>query len=74
MVELAEVLTQDRDYIAAPEARTYPKLSVKLYGKGVVMDAAVLLTLQILSREEDFTRPVPPTVVGSRCELRLEQR
>lgn len=36
---LAEVLTQDTAYITTPEAREYPKLSVKLYGRGVVLDA-----------------------------------
>ncbi len=38
-VRLGEVLLQDTDYIEAPEARSYPKLSVKLYGKGVTLDA-----------------------------------
>lgn len=38
MATLAEVLTQDTDYIEVPEARLYPKLSVKLYGKGVTLD------------------------------------
>jgi type I restriction enzyme, S subunit len=38
MVPLREVLTQHTGYIGAPESRTYPKLSVKLYGKGVVLD------------------------------------
>lgn len=40
-VRLGEVLTQYREYIDAPEARIYPKLSVKLYGKGVVLDTPV---------------------------------
>ncbi len=39
MAILGELMTQNRDYIDAPEARSYPKLSVKLYGKGVVLDA-----------------------------------
>ena len=39
MVALDEVLEQYREYIDQPEARTYKKLSVKLYGKGVVLDA-----------------------------------
>jgi len=34
---LAEVLTEHREYIDAPDPRLYPKLSVKLYGKGVVL-------------------------------------
>ena len=38
-VRLGEVLTQDQQYILEPEPRSYPKLSVKLYGKGVVLDA-----------------------------------
>lgn len=37
-VALDEVLTLDTDYIDAPESRQYPKLSVRLYGKGVVLD------------------------------------
>jgi type I restriction enzyme, S subunit len=38
IVELGEVLTQYQEYIEAPEHRLYPKLSVRLYGKGVVLD------------------------------------
>ena len=38
-VRLGEVLTHYTDYIKAPEPREYRKLSVKLYGKGVVLDA-----------------------------------
>jgi type I restriction enzyme, S subunit len=38
-VRLGEVLTQYTEYIEAPEPREYRKLSVKLYGKGVVLDA-----------------------------------
>jgi len=38
-VKLGEVLTQFRDYIEAPEPREYKKLSVRLYGRGVVLDA-----------------------------------
>ncbi len=37
-VPLAEVLTQHMEYIDAPEPKVYPKLSVRLYGKGVVLD------------------------------------
>jgi hypothetical protein len=37
-VALGEVLTQYVEYIEAPESRMYPKLSVKLYGRGVVLD------------------------------------
>jgi type I restriction enzyme S subunit len=38
-VKLGEVLTQYTDYIERPEMRIYPKLSVKLYGRGVVLDS-----------------------------------
>ncbi len=41
LVPLGEVLSQDETYIKVPEPKTYPKLSVKLYGKGVVLDAFV---------------------------------
>jgi type I restriction enzyme S subunit len=37
-VHLSDVLVQYQDYIDEPEPITYPKLSVKLYGKGVVLD------------------------------------
>lgn len=37
-VPLGEVLTHFQEYIDAPEPKAYPKLSVKLYGKGVVLD------------------------------------
>ncbi len=39
IVPLGEVLTEYRGYINAPEPRLYRKLSVKLYGKGVTLDA-----------------------------------
>lgn len=38
-VRLGEVLNTFTDYIESPELRAYKKLSVKLYGKGVVLDA-----------------------------------
>ena len=38
LVPLREVLRQHQEYIEAPESRLYPKLSVKLYGKGVYLD------------------------------------
>ncbi len=38
LVPLSQVLTPYQEYIDAPEARIHPKLSVKLYGKGVVLD------------------------------------
>jgi type I restriction enzyme S subunit len=39
MVKLGEVLSQYTEYIDAPEPGEYPKLSVKLYGKGVTLDS-----------------------------------
>ena len=39
MVPLGEVLVQDREYVSTLELREYPKLSVKLYGKGVTLDS-----------------------------------
>lgn len=39
IVKLGEILSQDTQYVQDLEPRTYPKLSVKLYGRGVVMDA-----------------------------------
>ena len=38
LVPLGEFLTQYKEYIEIPESKIYPKLSVKLYGKGVVLD------------------------------------
>jgi type I restriction enzyme S subunit len=38
MVPLGEVLIQYQEYIENPEPKEYPKLSVKLYGNGVVLD------------------------------------
>lgn len=38
IVPLENVLILCKEYIEAPEPRIYPKLSVKLYGKGVVLD------------------------------------
>lgn len=39
-VALGEVLRQDTQYVHALEPRQYPKLSVKLYGRGVVLDSS----------------------------------
>jgi type I restriction enzyme S subunit len=39
LMALGEVLTHFQEYVNAPEARIYSKLSVKLYGKGAVLDA-----------------------------------
>jgi hypothetical protein len=36
-VPLGDVLKQDVHYLSEPEPRLYPKLSVKLYGRGVVL-------------------------------------
>ena len=41
LIPLGEVLTQYKEYIDEPEPKIYPKLSVKLYGKGVVLDEPV---------------------------------
>src|SRR6266498_1775683 len=38
-IQLAEVLKQDTNYVLELEPITYPKLSVRLYGKGVTLDA-----------------------------------
>jgi type I restriction enzyme, S subunit len=38
-VKLGKVLHQYKEYIDAPKPREYKKLSVKLYGKGVVLDS-----------------------------------
>ncbi|MCP4164578.1 MAG: hypothetical protein GY759_01645 [Chloroflexi bacterium] len=37
-VPLGEVLVQDKNYVTQLEPRLYPKLSVKLYGRGAVLD------------------------------------
>jgi len=37
LIPLSEVLVQDKEYTTELEPRLYPKLSVKLYGKGVVL-------------------------------------
>jgi hypothetical protein len=38
-VPLADVLKQDTNYVSELEPIIYPELSVKLYGKGAVLDA-----------------------------------
>ena len=38
VVKLSEVLTHHQEYIDSPELKMYPKLSVRLYGKGVTPD------------------------------------
>ena len=41
LVQLGDVLMHYQEYIEQPELREYSKLSVKLYGKGAVLDAPV---------------------------------
>ena len=41
LVPLSDVLTLFQEYIGSPETCIYPKLSVRLYGRGVVMDTPV---------------------------------
>ncbi len=38
LISLGEILKQDTQYLSEPEPRLYRKLSVKLYGRGVVLD------------------------------------
>jgi len=40
-IHLGEVIHQYKEYVDEPEPRTYKKLSVKLYGRGVVLDEPV---------------------------------
>src|SRR5712691_287443 len=41
MVPLSEVLKLYQEYIDEPDSKAYPKLSVKLYGRGVALDPPV---------------------------------
>lgn len=41
LVELGQVIEQDQQYVTELDSRPYQKLSVKLYGKGVVLDTPV---------------------------------
>jgi type I restriction enzyme S subunit len=52
MVALAEVLSQYKEYINSPESKIYPKLSVKLYGKGVVLDTQTDGTILKMKRHQ----------------------
>ena len=52
MIPLSEVLTPYQKYIEAPEPKEYPKLSVKLYGKGVVLDAPADGTILKMKRHQ----------------------
>lgn len=51
-VRLGELLTHYAEYIEAPEPREYRKLSVKLYGKGVVLDAPADGTMLKMKRHQ----------------------
>src|ERR1700694_5395927 len=51
-VRLSELLTHYQEYIEAVEPRLYRKLSVKLYGKGVVLDAPADGTLLKMRRHQ----------------------
>lgn len=51
-VPLGEVLVQDKEYITELEPRAYKKLSVKLYGKGVVVDGSVEGTSVSMKRHQ----------------------
>src|SRR5205807_1657058 len=41
VVPLSDVLTHYKEYVGSLEPRQYPKLSVRLYGRGVVLDNPV---------------------------------
>jgi type I restriction enzyme, S subunit len=49
---LRDVLVQDREYVTALEPREYPKLSVKLYGKGVTLDSPADATQLKMQRHQ----------------------
>ncbi len=51
-VPLGELLIQYQEYIEAPEPKVYPKLSVKLYGKGVVLDGTADGSLLKMKRHQ----------------------
>ncbi len=51
-VPLGEVLVQDREYVTTLEPREYPKLSVKLYGKGVTLDSRADATQLKMQRHQ----------------------
>jgi hypothetical protein len=51
-VKLGEVLVQNHEYVDIPEPRLYPKLSVRLYGKGVVLDAPADGTVLKMKRHQ----------------------
>lgn len=51
-VELGEVLVQDTAYVTELEPRAYKKLSVRLYGRGVVLDRPVLAATLKMERHQ----------------------
>ena len=51
-VSLGDVLTHYTQYIEAPEPREYRKLSVKLYGKGVMLDTPADGTILKMKRHQ----------------------
>ena len=55
IVELSEVIKQDQSYVTALEPVTYKKLSVKLFGRGVVRDRPVD-GASILMKKHQFAR------------------
>ena len=55
LVPLADILALDTSHIEQPEGKTYPKLSVRLYGKGVVIDAPADGSLLKMKRHQVAT-------------------
>ena len=55
IIELSEVIKQDQSYVTALEPVTYKKLSVKLFGRGVVPDKPVD-GASILMKKHQFAR------------------
>ncbi len=56
MVPLGEVISQDREYVTVLEPREYRKLSVRLYGKGVVLDSPTDGS-QVKMQRHQFAKP-----------------
>jgi type I restriction enzyme S subunit len=52
LVLLSNVLALDTSYIDKPEGKIYPKLSVRLYGKGVILDTPADGTLLKMKRHQ----------------------
>ncbi len=55
-VRLGEVLTQNREYVTELEPRVYPKLTVKLYGRGVYLDTPADGASVLMNRHQ-FAKP-----------------